>query len=269
MTRWPVAQRAWRDGRRGLAGWSVGVGLFTLLNVAAYPSMAGRDEFNELLDEYPDELLAMFMGGDTSLDLTSPVGYLNSQLFALMLPVLLAVLAIGFGSATVAGEEDRGLLSLVLAGPIRRTSLVRQKQAVLAARVITVVGANNLVAFGVGRAFELTVSAEGIAAVTVNQILLALVLGLGAMAVGCATGRRATAAGAAAGAAVATYLVGSLAPVVSWLAPLRWVSPFAYATGSNPLGRGFALDDVAVLAATAAVLSVVGAAVFERRDLQR
>jgi ABC-2 type transport system permease protein len=68
--------------------------------------------------------------------------------------------------------------------------------------------------------------------------------------------------------AAATYLIGSLAPVVSGVRPLRWVSPFWYVTSSNPLANGLAMRDLAVLGGTALVLWVVAVLAFNRRDLR-
>src|SRR5690606_35034787 len=100
------------------------------------------------------------------------------------------------------------------------------------------------------------------------QVLLGVGLGLVAMTIAALRGSRALAIGASAGVAAASYLIGSLAPVISWLRPTRWVSPFYYATGGNPLANGLPWWHLALLAAGAAGLLVAAVVLFERRDLR-
>ena len=76
---------------------------------------------------------ALFAGGE--LDIASPAGYLNSQVYALMAPLVLLIFAIGAGAGAVAGEEERGTLDLLLAHPLRRRDYVVQRFLALAALV--------------------------------------------------------------------------------------------------------------------------------------
>ena len=55
--------------------------------------------------DLPESVRALFAGGE--LDLASPVGYLNSQVYALMAPLLLLIFSIGAGAAAVAGGVVR------------------------------------------------------------------------------------------------------------------------------------------------------------------
>jgi ABC-2 type transport system permease protein len=263
-----IARRAFVDRRRSLVWWVLGTCIYTLMIVASFPSIRGQNELNDILDDYPPEIIALFSGGETTFDLTSAADYLNSQIFALILPLLLAILAIGFGAATIAGEEERGTLELVVSHPVSRRRIVVEKALVLVALVALLALANYLVAFGVGRAFEIELSFGDIAASYVGQLLLGVGFGFVALATGALTGSRGMAIAVAAGAAGGTYLLGSLGPVVSWLEPFKWVSPFYYATGENPLANGIAPWHVAVLAGFG--LAGFGAAlwVFERHDLR-
>lgn len=263
-----LAHRAFRDRRRARFWWVLGSVLYCLAIVAAFPSMKGQQDINRILQDYPPELLALFAGGETTFDLASAADYLNSQLFALIAPMLLVILAVGFAASTLAGEEERGTLDLVLSYPVTRTSVVLQKALVLVAEVVVLAAVIYLVTFGVGRAFDVALPLAEVAASGLGQVLLGVLFGFLALAAGAATGSRALAVGVGAGAAAATYLVGSLAPVVSWLEPFKWISPFYFATGENPLANGLPWWRVLVLAGVAAVLLAAAVAAFERRDLR-
>lgn len=263
-----LARRAFRDRRRARFWWVLGVGLYALAIVVAFPSMQGQEEINRIVEEYPPELLALFAGGETTFDLASAADYLNSQLFALIAPMLLAILGVGFAAGTLAGEEERGTLELVLTYPVTRASVVLQKALVLVVEVAVLAMVIYLVTFGVGRAFEVEMPLTDVVASGVGQVLLGVVFGFLSLAAGAASGSRGFAIGVGAGAAAGTYLVGSLAPVVSWLAPAKWVSPFYYATGENPLANGLPAWRVLVLAGSAVLFLLAAVVAFERRDLR-
>ncbi len=112
----------------------------------------------------------------------------------------------------------------------------------------------------------LEVGVAGLAAAVASQTLLAVLFGGVAMAVGAATGSRGLATGVGAAAAVAAYLVHSLAPLAEALKPLRRLSPIWWATGNDPLQHGLGVGLLLVLAVLGAVLAV-GGRLFIRRDL--
>ena len=90
-----------------------------------------------------------------------------------------------------------------------------------------------------------------------------------ALAVGAATGRRAPSSGIAVAVAVSTYLLNAFAPLVSWLEPARFATPFYYYQGNEPVLRGLSLLHAGVLAGASALLLAYALWAFERRDLVR
>src|ERR687886_1437932 len=102
--------------------------------VAVWPSIRASRRLTEALQDYP-RALKQFFGGSASYNFSTPAGYLNAQLFSLMVPLLLGIFAIGFGASTLAGEEEQGLLDLVLVHPVTRRRVVLEKGASLVAGV--------------------------------------------------------------------------------------------------------------------------------------
>ncbi|MBP8957851.1 MAG: hypothetical protein WBB09_02630, partial [Candidatus Microthrix parvicella] len=80
------------DQRRGLIGWGTGVGGTVLLMSAMWPSFSDID-FDALLDQYPKGLMEVF----NVADMSTPIGFLNAEVFSLMLPIMFVVYAIGRG----------------------------------------------------------------------------------------------------------------------------------------------------------------------------
>jgi ABC-2 type transport system permease protein len=96
---------------------------------------------------------------------------------------------------------------------------------------------------------------------------MGLDLGLVAMAAGALTGRRGSALGIGTAIAAASYLVSSLAPVVSWLEPAKYASLLYWSIGDNQLGTGVAASDYAVLLGVFAAALYGGVASFRRFDV--
>ena len=64
----------------------------------------------------PETLRNLFGG-----DFTTPAGYLRSETFSALGPILFLVFAIGAGARAIAGEEEGRTLDLLLSTPIRRS----------------------------------------------------------------------------------------------------------------------------------------------------
>src|SRR5512146_735571 len=119
-----------RDARRAIGWWSLGLIAMAALMIAVYPTVRDNPDLNRMVEDYPDALKAFIaFGGD--LDYVSGAGYLGSELFSFMVPLLLLVAAIGAGARALAGEEERGTLDLLLANPLSRRRLVLDKLAAL------------------------------------------------------------------------------------------------------------------------------------------
>jgi ABC-2 type transport system permease protein len=255
-----------RDARRAIGWWSVGLIAMTALMVAVYPSVRDNPDLNKMVEDYPDAFKA-FLGLGGNVDYTSAIGYLNSELFAFMVPLLLLLAAIGAGARATAGEEERGTLDLLLANPISRRRLVIEKLAALAAE-IAILGFVLWLALVVGvEAIGMNVSTGHLAAATFAAALLAFAFGAIALFLGAALGHRGAAIGIAAAAAVAAYLLSSLAELVGFLKPLRVASPFYHYASNDALRAGLAVEHIGFLLLLAAAAVAAALSAFERRDL--
>ena len=255
-----------RDARRSLAWWSVGLAGMAALILAVYPTVRDNPDLNEMVQEYPEALKAFIaFGGD--VDYVSAAGYLGSELFSFMVPLLLVVAAIGAGGRAIAGEEERGTLDLLLANPISRRRVAGDKLAALLVE-LSLLALVLWLALLVGvAAVGMKISGLHLAAATTSGAMLAFVFGVIALFVGAATGRHGIATGVAAAAAVAAYLLNSLASLVGFLEPFRTASPFYHYAASDPLRHGLGPTHVGFLVTVAAAAALAAVLVFERRNL--
>lgn len=255
------------ERRRNLMWWSLGIVTLVAVTVAFYPSV--RDsaaDFRRMMEQIPEGLRALFIGNVS--DITSPVGYLNSQLFASNGPILLLVFAIGAGSRAVAGEEERHTLDLLLSNPVTRRTVVLQKWAATVVELAILCGILWGATIASGPPFDLGVPQGDLAAAIGMLYLFVLGMATVALAVGCRTGRRGVAIGVGSAVAVASFLLSSLAPLSDVTEPLQKASPFYYASGATPIVNGFDAADASVLAAIVVVALAAAVWTFGRRDLR-
>jgi ABC-2 type transport system permease protein len=257
-------------GRRrvGLLGWSAGLlGVVGLLAVS-YPTIRGNDELDRTFADLSPgvrQLLGLAGGGG----LTSPSGYLNSQFFANLLPVMLLVFGIGVAAWAIAGDEAAGTLELLLANPVGRTRVALARFAALAAMLalLGTVTAVGLLVMSPPAGLTDGLSGGRLVAATVGCTLLALTHATLAFAVGAATGRRVAALATAGVVAVLGYVAEGLAASLDALRPVRAASPWHWFLDADPLRNGLpTVAWVLPLVVTMGLLTL-GTAAFSRRDL--
>jgi ABC-2 type transport system permease protein len=247
--------------------WTLGITATIALTVAFYPSLRDDPALSEYAKDLPESLRALFVGGE--LDIASPVGFLNSQVFALTAPLLLLIFAIGAGAGAVAGEEERGTLDFLLAHPLRRRDFVVQRFLGLAVLVGALAGVVLVTVAVCSWVVDLEIGFGRLLAASTSVGLLALLFGTLALAVGAVRPGRTRAIAVAAGLAVAAWLLDGLAQAVGVLDPIRPLSPYYQTLGQNPLRDGAPWTGWALLAVATALLVTCGAIGLERRDARQ
>ncbi len=254
------------DLRRSFVWWTLGLAGYVAMIVAVYPTIRDNEELDQLMEQYPEALKAFFAFGG-QLDFTSAAGYLGGELFSFMIPLLFLVAAVGNGAGSIAGEEERGTLDLLLAAPVGRRRVALEKLVAMCVELVAL-GVILWVALWIGaRVIGMELSAAHLGAATADAVLLALAYGAIAFMLGAATGRKAPAIGVAIAAAVAAYLVNSLAALVSFLEPLQKASPFYHYAASDPLRQGLDPWHALFLVGVGLVAAALGIVLFERRDV--
>lgn len=254
-----------RDQQRSLPWWIVGIVGISMMTILFYPSLADMPGLDDLTEQLPEALLAAFAGEFS--DFTSPAGFLNSQLFFFLLPLVFMFFAIAGGSSAIAGEEERGTLDLLLANPIPRWRIVVEKFAAII--VLTLVLAFALfLALAIGAlVVDMDIGLLALAQVTTSVFLLAAAFGSLSLALGCLTGKRGLSIGLSAGIGLGAYFLNAMAPLVHSLEGYRVLSPFYYYIGADPLANGLNAVHVLVLLGLITVPLAVAVWGFGRRDL--
>jgi len=242
-----------------------GYTMFLMMGVMLGPLYSFMDEaLLTFTDSAPDALLAMVGGAD----LATPEGWYQAETFSMMGPIAVILVTAAIGAKALAGEEEKRTMGLLLANPIKRSTVVIEKTiAMLYAALIVGVLTFTGVALGsvLGR---LGMSMGNLAATCVLMTLLGLVFGATALVLSAAIGKVKVATYGMVGLSLAFFLLNSMLPLSDDLAGYARWTPFYYFLGSDPLMNGMNWAHAGVLAAITVGLVLLAVMLFDRRDIR-
>ncbi len=229
--------------------------MFTLIDDA----LAG------MIDQFPEALLALFGGGDMS----TPEGWYQIETFGMMAPIAVMVVTVAIGAGALAGEEERRTMGLLLANPVKRSTIVLQK-VVAMTLYGGVVGVATFAGVAIGSLLGgLGMNMGNIAATSFLATLVGVTFGALSLALSAATGRVKVAIYGSVGIALVLYVLNAFLPFNDTFAGYARWSPFYYYLSSNPLVNGMHWGHGAVLTALTLGLVLSAVVLFERRDLRQ
>jgi ABC-2 type transport system permease protein len=257
----PLVNKTWRDDRRAIIGWTVGVAAFTAIYTGFYSQFQGAAELKQ--DALPQGMLD-FLG---IADMLSPAGYLQATVFSLIGPLLVLMCAITLAARTIARPEEDGAMELLLANPLSRKAFAVQR-LLAAVGVITLVAAVPWILLTIlVPAIGMDVPMANVAAASAGLVALAWCFTGIAFLTGAITGKRGTVLAVTGIIAVATYMANAIANMSDAWSWLKFASPFYYFIGTDPLHSGWHPGELILLAGIGVITSVAGVILFDRRDV--
>jgi len=263
---WPkILIQSLKTQRKSFIFWMVGLVGLIALYMAIYPSVKeSAQALNEYIAKMPEAFRAAFIGES---DYASPVGYISSEVYTQMLPLLFLFYAIGVGSSAIAGEEEKGTLDILLATPIRRSRVVLEKWGALIGGLLFL-SVIVIISLFIGIKFvDITIALDKLIAVTFSLFLLALSFGTLALLIGSLTGSKGMAIGLTTAVAILTFFINALAPIVDFLEKIQKISPFYHYTANNPIVNGLDWVSILFIIGTSLVFLILSIVAFRKRDL--
>ena len=263
VIKWEVRARRW-----SILWWIVGVSAFISITMFVYPSFRNQAaQYNEMFKSIPASTRNLL--SDTG-DFMSPSGYLSSEIFYLMLPMLFSFLCVGLGSSLIAREEQSKTIELLLSRPISRGKLLMGK-----ATAGLVVALSVGLAVGIIGSIEVAVvkfagiSTVGVMLATMFSLLMCLLFGAIAFALTAmgAFGRGAS-IGIASLVAVAGYVISSLDKTVTWLQTPAKLFPYHYYKPAQFLEGHYNFGPALAFSAIIGALLLLSYVSFRRRDIE-
>ena len=255
-----VFTRTLRERRLSTAIYSFALSASALMYVALYKDFASQ--LDVFAKNYPENLNAFF--GDITAAAT-PEGWLAIELYSLFLPLILAIVGIGFGASAIGKEENSGTLELLLASPVSRSRIIFQKALAMAVQ-LGIISFSAWLGVVVGMLFfEFDVSLLHVAWSSLAAWLLAMTYGCLALAAQSVTSKRSVGLGVGAGIVIVTYLANAISQLVDWIEPAKYISPFYYYDVEKVIVDGPS-EKILVLVTASAVFYLVAHLAFLRRD---
>lgn len=230
------------------------------LMAVIWPSI--QDSMDRLMDSYPTGLKEAF--GIERLD--SLEHYVDAEMLSLIVPLALAFFAVRCVAAPTVGAEERGHLDALLALPLPRRVLVSASIIVCAIELVAILAVIWAMTVAGALIAGSDVSVGTLAAGIVNVWPLAMLFaGLTALIAGLVRGS-ATVSALAVSAVVAMYVLDLVGRLAGAIEPLRVVSAFRYY--GSAIDEGLDLAHILVLCVAGLILAVLGAALFDRRNIR-
>lgn len=253
---------------RSVLAWTAGAAALIVVMVLFFPSVhdSGVD-FDAYLQALPESLRDTLGMADASM--SSPVGYLMSQLYSNMYPLVIIVMAFGAAVWAIAGAESDGSLEMTLAAPLTRWSLALGRCAgvALTTLIVTMVSTGVLVALAPLVDLQEGIPVWGVWSAALTMWAMVMVYAALAFGVGAATGRKALALAVASAAAIIGFLGQVFAALAEPLEFLRTASPWYWFLGSDPLIQPPGWLSLALPLGLAILFVALGTWQFDRRDL--
>lgn len=113
----------WELSRRKIftLWWSIGLSVLVSMTVLSFLAIKNEaTQLNQALSGITDTA-GSFLGGS---DLFSPVGYLSSQIYFILLPILVIIMTVNLASSLMLRDESDLTVELALSRPVSRSHLM-------------------------------------------------------------------------------------------------------------------------------------------------
>jgi len=235
------------------------------MNLVFYPSFKDQaEELQKSFESLPEAALQLFGG---SSDFFSPVGFLNSQIYFLLLPLILGILAISLGSSLLAREEQDKTIESLLSRSISRSGFLVGKSiaGIAILLVTTLVGLITTVLAAI--VVDIDVPILNISLASLACFILVLSFAAIAFMLTTIGKTKGTSIGIATIVALGGYLLSSLSGTVAWLKTPAKFFPFHYYDPESILRGSFRWLNIVVLVCIILVCAMISWLSFRRRDL--
>jgi ABC-2 type transport system permease protein len=138
-----IFKKAFRDTRRTMIWLSVGLGLYALMVMTIYPTLVEQsEEFDRLIESYPEEMLVMFYDGDIAeLSISNPGTYVGIE-FGIWALLIIGSMVIAQVFNGFTNPERDGSLDLILCLPVSRRQILLGRLANTALFLLGVLAAS-------------------------------------------------------------------------------------------------------------------------------
>lgn len=244
-----LLRKTMRDHRRGIIGWVTGIVALVAVQLSVYPTVRDATaRVTDFADAFPEAFKKIFRMEEYG----TAVGYLSTELFSATLPLIFIAVGVTWGARVATDEAEAGTGDILFSLPISRRSFLVTRMAT-ELLVLLLLGAVLSAAIIIGAPLvSMSVGVGRVLAASWATLLAGVVFG---------------AVGISLTAAIAAFVVYSLAPLVEVMDDINLFNPMQWTVGAESLRNGLSVGYSAVALMFAAVLMAGALVAFDRRDL--
>ena len=246
--------------RMSLTLWiGIGLGLMGFMVAGMFDSLVEALEDMDL-----GAVMEVFLAGSA---INTPEGWLSAEMYTLMVPMGVVVLAVIDSARSYAGEEELRSIGMLGSNPLSRTRVIVEKAGGVIVHVV-VLAVIVAISVAAGDAmFGLGMDQAAIWAASAHAALLGVMFAAITTLMSALTGKRLTTMLTVAAIGGIAYLVATFFPLIDGLSGWAELSPWHYYYSTNPLANGADWGHLGVMLVIAAALYLAAWAVYRRRDL--
>jgi len=254
-----------RDQRRSLLWWSLGISLYCSSITLLYNMM--KDSLEEVVMAYPNDLAKVFGMEDIS-EMATPAGWLNGEMYSMVLPICFIIFAVFCGANSIALEEEKRTIEILLSEPISRTKLFFEKYFSFLFNVFFIALVIWLSVSICSSLIDMNLAVSRIFAATLHLTLISGSFGVLSFTIAACTGRRSKSIIIPVILALISYITNIANNFVDGLAPINKLSIFQYYDTAGAFNYGVNLATTLSFSIMIICLTIFGYVKFTKRDLQ-
>ena len=257
--------KTWRDHWKSLLSWAGVVVAMTSLQLSVFPSIAKTaDAAEQFIDAYPEAFKKIFR----MEDYTSGPGFLSTELFSLMLPLVLIAVGATWGASATAEEEEKGTADLLFTLPVSRLKVIASKMLATISVLIFIGVVIYVNLFFGAKIVDLEVNFSYVLAAILSSVALGAFFSGVAFTLGSLTGKKGVSLGVTSAVGLLSFVFFSLAPLVDNFDFVAPINPFEWAIGGNILFDGPDWQGFMKLVIGALLFYTSATYVFMKKDIK-
>jgi ABC-2 type transport system permease protein len=245
-----------------ILGWGFGLTLYGAIYISIFPG-ALFEQLQSLKDLSIYKLVGIQLG--------SFEGYMAS-IVLVYIPLLLGIYCIIASTSTLAGEEDKGTLELIVTLPLSRWQILTAKAIAISIAVFLIMfiasTGNSLILAVIKIKNPINITSLGLFSALMSSLFLALGLIMIGLFLGVFLPNRRLSTIVMSIFFIASFFAENIAGMVKSLEPIRYFSLFNYYdTTVKIFSDGPQFSDIVILLGIAAVFYILALIFFSRRNI--
>lgn len=264
---WAVFWRILKDRRIILLVYTLAsIGLLWMY-IGLFPTFKDQSaNLEQLIKSYPESLLKAFNFDIKSF--TTLEGFLSTEQYSFVWPLMVVFIAIGFAGSCLAGEIERGTIEVLLAQPISRLKLFISRYLAGIFMLIVFIFFSVYAAPPLSHAYEIDFKAENFTTLAILCFMFSLSIYSIGMFLSSIFSDRGKVFFISGGLIVAMYVINIVSTLKDNLEDLKYFSFFYYFNPSQALVYN-KIDEIAywVFFGTAIIMAISGLIIFSKRNI--